>query len=153
MILLEVWWALEQLSLQFFVWEVFRCCIITDIQTSLQNKEERNSHISKNNHTDLLQVKKTLHTRTWVRIVDASSSRASSIFVFFGPPHILCLRTLFPMYFNACQAKQLTSVNIRAVTYKNIHTFAFLNQSVQTHKLQTIQTSSKVENTKLHKRC
>lgn len=109
--------------------------------------------ISKNNHTDLLQGKKPLHTRTWVRIVDASSSRASSIFVFFGPPHILCLRTLFPMYFNACQVKQLTSVNIRAVTYKNTHIFAFLNQSVQSHKLQTTQTSSKVENKKLHKRC
>lgn len=79
-----------------------------------------------NNHAYLLQFKKTthttLHTRTWVRIVDANSSRASSIFVFFGPPHILCLRTLFPMYFNACKGGELTWISIRIVTYTNIPT-------------------------------
>lgn len=56
-----------------------------------------------NKLTPVQNPPRMLHTRTWVRMVDASSSRASSIFVFFGPPHILCLRTLFPMYFNACE--------------------------------------------------
>lgn len=89
-----------------------------------------------NNHTSLPLFKKNprmLHTSTWVRMVDASSSRASSIFVFFGPPHILCLRTLFPMYFNACEWGELTWASIRTETY------VCIPQPVQPHQPWIIQ--------------
>lgn len=40
-------------------------------------------------------------TGTCVRMRDARSSRASSILVFLGPPHMRCLRTLLPRYLRA----------------------------------------------------
>lgn len=49
-----------------------------------------------------------LHTGTCVRISDASSSLASSILVFLGPPHMRCLRTLFPRYLRAWDTEQHT---------------------------------------------
>lgn len=58
----------------------------------------RNSWISQ---TSFIQSWQLL-TGTWVRMVEARSSLASSILVFFGPPpHNLCLLTLFPIYFSA----------------------------------------------------
>lgn len=40
-------------------------------------------------------------TGTWVRMVEANSSLASSILVFLGPPHMRWRLTLLPMYFSA----------------------------------------------------
>ena len=59
-------------------------------------------------HNDHYSVARGLLTGTWVRMVEARSSLASSILVFFGPPpHILCLLTLFPIYFNAYKKQNI----------------------------------------------
>lgn len=59
---------------------------------------ECRSHYGQINQT-LLSI--CLHTGTCVRMSDASSSLASSILVFLGPPHMRCLRTLLPRYLRA----------------------------------------------------
>lgn len=66
-------------------------------------------------------------TGTWVRIVEANSSLASSILVFLGPPHMRWRLTLLPIYFSAWKEtksakRQVIKMQHLKFSFKNIFT-------------------------------